>query len=148
MKDPPTHTHPSMCASVTGGPEITYWITFSDPAQGGAMAKPCYRLAPNGGSLKITSELYFLSTHFNYSDDSIACFVDFVKRKSKFYTPVPISASIRSFLLISRLSIFSLSGSIAGGDTESSSMFIARNVSVRSVSAASSPHIPIHAPFL
>lgn len=26
---------------------------------------PRYRLAPNDGSLKITSKLYFLSTHFN-----------------------------------------------------------------------------------
>ncbi len=26
---------------------------------------PRYRLAPNGGSLKTTSKLYFLSTHFN-----------------------------------------------------------------------------------
>ena len=43
------------------------------------MAKPRHRLAPHGGSLKIASELYFLSTHFNYSDDSIARFNDFVK---------------------------------------------------------------------
>lgn len=48
------------------------------------MAKPCYRLAPNGGSLEITSELYFLSTHFNYSEDSITRFNDFVKRKLYF----------------------------------------------------------------
>lgn len=34
------------------------------------------------------------------------------------------------------------------GETESSSMPMRKNVSVRVVSAASSPHIPIHAPFL
>lgn len=34
------------------------------------------------------------------------------------------------------------------GETESSSMPMRKNVSVRVVSAASSPQIPIHAPFL
>ncbi len=43
------------------------------------MAKPRYRLAPTDGSLKITSELYFPSTHFNYSNVSITCKLQFVK---------------------------------------------------------------------
>ena len=41
----------------------------------------------------------------------------------------------------------SLTLSTKEGETESSSIPILRNVSVRLVSAASSPHIPIHAPF-
>ena len=51
-----------------------------------------------------------------------------------------------SIHLRSRLLTFSLRGSIYGGETDNSSIPIRRNFSVSVRSAASSPHIPIHAP--